>query len=97
MQSFEIQLKKILKERKISQLELANMSGLSRQTVNMIIAGGDMKMSTMIALSEALNVPMSYWFAGEEPRQVSKTLEQKYIEALEEIRDLHRELKQLHK
>lgn len=77
--------------------DVAKMVQISKQGLYQILKKEDIDTGVLRKISQALNVPMSYWFGGEVVVPQGKTLEQKYIEALEEIRDLHRELKQLHK
>ena len=100
MQYVGNQLKKILKERKITQENFSKMVNSSHVTINKICNGGDTSIDFLGEISKILNVPIVYFFDEKVlpvPLIKPKTLEEKYIEALEEIRALHNELKNLKK
>jgi transcriptional regulator with XRE-family HTH domain len=66
-------IKNVLKSKKISQEELANLINMSKTNINQILKGRtDTKISTLIKIAESLNVPVSYFF-DESPAPVENS------------------------
>ncbi|MCD7976689.1 MAG: hypothetical protein LUG51_05865, partial [Tannerellaceae bacterium] len=64
-------LNTLLKERKLSKLWLANESGLSDVTIDKILNGEDVKVSSVEAVSAVLGLSASYFF--DEPNHTANT------------------------
>lgn len=56
------EIKKYMKERKITQMELSDMSGIPLQTIRKIFCGvtGNPRVDTMKAIERALNIPENF-------------------------------------
>ena len=62
-----IQLRKI---KKLSQIELAKMAGITKPTLNAIEKGGDIKLSILENISKALNVSFLYFLDVEQSQPI---------------------------
>ena len=56
---------KALCEAKGSRSQLIRKAGISRPTIDAILAGGDFKVSTLEKIAKAFNLPVSYFFDEE--------------------------------
>ena len=63
-------LYKLMKIKKISQRELAKLTGINQTTISYILRGNDMKVSTLEKIAKALDVPISYFF--DESQEIGK-------------------------
>lgn len=57
-----IAIEKFLKEIGISQAELARRLNVPPQTISRMLKGGDMKLSNIIKIADALGIPVSAFF-----------------------------------
>ncbi len=57
------EIEDLRKKRKLSIQELSEMIGMTKTGLHNLIKNEDTKLSTLKKISEALGVPMSYWFS----------------------------------
>ena len=62
-------IKNIIKRRKITQKELSELIKTSERSLGLNLKKGDMKVSTLIKISDVLEVPVKYFFEEEENYQ----------------------------
>jgi transcriptional regulator with XRE-family HTH domain len=55
-----------IKEQGISQAELAKRTGIAQQNLNRLLAADDIKVSQLIDITKALELPVTYFFDGKE-------------------------------
>jgi len=53
-------LNRLLEDRRISNAKLATLSGISAAAIGKILGGADLKVSSLVAIAKALNVPASF-------------------------------------
>ncbi len=59
---FAVRLRVIRRQCNLSQDELAYRAGVSRNTVSNMESYGDAKLSTIVAISNAMRMPLHAWF-----------------------------------
>lgn len=63
---FAVRLRVIRRKCMLTQSELAYRSGVSRNTITNIESYGDAHLSTIIAISNAMRMPLHAWFLPED-------------------------------
>lgn len=63
IEGFKIRL--LLAERNLKQYDLAELSGISRATINSVLNGKKASVRTIYAISKALNVPAEDIISGQ--------------------------------
>lgn len=58
-------LNRLLEDRNISNAKLAAKAGISAAAIGKILNGADLKLSSLKAIANALNVPMSFFVEEE--------------------------------
>jgi transcriptional regulator with XRE-family HTH domain len=56
---------------KLTKSELCKRTGISRPTLDSLLEGGDVKMRTIEALAQALNVSVGFFFDGEHHNNIT--------------------------
>lgn len=93
-----LKFKKYLDDNNFVVENVAKQIGLSKQGLYLVFKKEDINTDLLRKFSNAVGVPINYWFENEPaPPPATKTIEEKYLEALEEIRALHNELKNIKK
>ena len=71
-------INKLLSESNLSKVQVAEMGGFTRTTLDNLLSGADVKISTIESLARVLGVSVGDFFTDE----VSNKVEQKEIESL---------------
>ena len=66
---------KYLQDKKISQVELAKRTNILPQNLNRLLNADDIKLSQLIAITKALDLPLTYFFEGNENVSTEKKQE----------------------
>ena len=61
----------LLKEKKLTQKDVSEKSGLSVMAISAIMGGGDLKVSNLIKIANAIGVPVNYFFDESTPIPIS--------------------------
>jgi transcriptional regulator with XRE-family HTH domain len=64
--SMAFRFRAVRERRNLSIVELAAKSNTSRNTISLLERGRDVKVSTLLALSAALNTPANSWFLSDQ-------------------------------
>ena len=80
-------LEKLMLENKLSKTDICSKCGFTRPTLNSVLSGADVKISTIISLADFFNVSVGYFFDEDDSKNLSNELEicKKEIRRLKEI------------
>ena len=80
-------LEKLILESKLSKTDICGKCGFTRPTLDNVLAGADVKMSTIVSLSNFFNIPIGYLFDEEINNEMSIELDncKKEIQQLKEM------------
>ncbi|MCX6250741.1 MAG: helix-turn-helix transcriptional regulator [Bacteroidetes bacterium] len=77
-------IKQIMKDQRIRNVDLAGKMGIAKQNISQILNGDqDLMLSTLQKIADSLNIPVSKLFEGEESLKSSKNMTGKVIFQIE--------------
>ena len=74
------------KQRKVSNTDLAEKTDMSRGGFELMLKSGDMKISTLKAIADFFNVPITYFF--EDNKEVESSSERSIDEVFDAMKEL---------
>jgi transcriptional regulator with XRE-family HTH domain len=80
-------LEKLIHESKLSKTEICSKCGFTRPTLDNVLSGSDIKISTIVSLAEFFKVSIGYFF--DEENSENNELSNKLEECKKEIRRLN--------